>query len=121
MRFVSKSIIALSALTFAAPVFTFAADIPIGQLEYENYCAKCHGITGKGNGWLSGFLKGPPPSLTQLKKNNDGVFPAEHVYQVIDGTKNVGPHGPRLMPIFGKTLSESEIHAVIDYILTLQE
>jgi len=96
MRFVSTSIIALSALTFPAPVFTFAADIPIGRLEYEHDCALCHGVTGKGNGWFSGFLKEPAPSLAQLKKNNGGVFPVDRMYQVIDGRKDVGLHGPRL-------------------------
>jgi len=121
MRAVSKSVLALSALAFAAPVFTFAADIPIGRLEYEHNCAECHGVTGKGNGWLSGFLKEPVPSLAQLKKNNGGVFPVEHVYEVIDGRREVGKHGPRLMPIWGKTLSHSEIVALIAYISTLQE
>ena len=41
------------------------------------------------------------PSLTQLKKNNGGVFPFDRIYQVIDGRKEVLVHGPREMPVWG--------------------
>ena len=58
-------------------------------------------VTGKGDGWFSEFLKRRPPSLTQLQKNNRGVFPFDHVYQVIDGRKEVPVHGPREMPVWG--------------------
>lgn len=43
----------------------------------------------------------PPPTLTRLQRNNGGVFPFDHVYQVIDGRKEVLVHGPREMPVWG--------------------
>jgi hypothetical protein len=45
----------------------------------------------------------PPnlPNLTVLAKNNDGIFPSDRVYEVIDGRAEVRAHGPRLMPIWG--------------------
>ena len=61
----------------------------------------CHGVTGKGDGWFSEYLKHRTSSLTQLKKNNGGVFPFDRIYQVIDGRKEVQVHGPREMPVWG--------------------
>ena len=137
----SKSIIAVVCFTFASPGLTFAADEPVGRFEYERNCMMCHGVTGRGNGWLAESLKQPVPSLTQLKKNNGGVFPFDKIYQVIDGRKEIGLHGPRYMPIWGQVyftrvqrelgpdygahvddeLVRAQISALIDYISTLQE
>jgi len=61
----------------------------------------CHGASGKGDGWFTSFLKTRPLSLTQLKKDNGGVFPFDRVYQAIDGRKKVLVHGPRSMPVWG--------------------
>jgi len=101
MRLMSKSIAGLTILALAAPALTHAAEKSVGQREYEGKCVSCHGATGKGDGWLSEYLKRRPPSLTQLRKNNGGVFPFDRVYQVIDGRKVVQVHGPRDMPVWG--------------------
>ena len=141
MKWASKSIIALAGLAFVAPMFTFAADTSIGQREYEQNCAICHGVLGDGKGWLAESLKQPVPSLKKLKKTNAGVFPVEQVYQVIDGRKELGAHGPRHMPVWGQayfTRAQRElgqgygvnvddeivrvkILALIEYISQLQE
>ena len=101
MRFIFKTIAGLAVLILAAPVFTLAAEKSIGQREYEVKCVMCHGVAGKGDGWLSDYMKTRPTSLTQLKKNNGGVFPFDRAYQVIDGRKEVLAHGPRNMPVWG--------------------
>jgi hypothetical protein len=36
-----------------------------------------------------------------LSKNNNGVFPLNAVYEVIDGRKSIKAHGTREMPIWG--------------------
>jgi mono/diheme cytochrome c family protein len=141
MKWMSKRVIAAASFIFAFPAFTFAADISIGKREYDGNCIMCHGVTGRGNGWLAENLKDPVPSLTQLRKRNGGVFPVERVHQVIDGRKEVGLHGPRHMPVWGQVyfsraqrelgpgygaydsdeVVEAKILALIDYISTLQE
>ena len=54
-------------------------------MEYQSSCAACHGMDAKGNGPVSKELKTRPADLTVLAKNNNGVFPYDTVYQMIDG------------------------------------
>jgi hypothetical protein len=54
-------------------------------MQYQSSCAACHGIDVKGDGPVSTELKTPPADLTVLAKNNNGTFPYDMVYQVIDG------------------------------------
>ena len=119
----------------------FAEKSTIGEAEYQNNCASCHGVEGKGDGPFAEYLKAGTPSLTTLSKNNGGVFPVEKVYQAIDGRAGVASHGPREMPVWGKEyIAESvkkhgpffgdwygedivnaRILALIDYINQMQE
>jgi CRP/FNR family cyclic AMP-dependent transcriptional regulator len=48
------------------------------------------------------------PDLTTLSKRSNGVFPVQHVYDVIDGTEILRAHGTRDMPIWG-TIYRSQI------------
>jgi len=79
-----------------------AQDIAEGKMQYQSSCAACHGIDAKGNGPVSKELKTLPADLTVLAKNNNGVFPYDTVYQMIDGRNStVVAHGTREMPIWG--------------------
>jgi hypothetical protein len=119
-----------------------AAETSIGQREYESKCVMCHGPSGKGDGWFTRFLNTRPTTITQLKKNNGGVFPFDRVYQVIDGRKEVSVHGSRDMPVWGAVyraesgkeydpyyglnyvdegMVRARILALIEYISRLQE
>lgn len=71
-----------------------------GRREFERSCASCHGDVGKGDGPLAGLLKKNPPDLTGLSRNNQGVFPFQRLYQVIEG-EDLPAHGSREMPIWG--------------------
>jgi len=71
-----------------------------GRREFERSCAACHGSVGKGDGPLTGLLKKNPPDLTRLSLNNEGVFPFQRLYQVIEG-EDLPAHGSREMPIWG--------------------
>lgn len=71
-----------------------------GKFEFQASCASCHGVAGKGDGPVAAQLKKPPSDLTQLAKNNGGVFPSARVYEVIEGA-DVASHGTREMPVWG--------------------
>lgn len=78
-----------------------AQDIDVGRTEYQSSCASCHGMDGKGKGPLSLELKLTLTDLTALAIKNNGVFPLNAVYEVIDGRKSISAHGTRAMPIWG--------------------
>ena len=73
----------------------------IGEEEFRSHCATCHGLKAKGNGPLLDFLIKKPADLTTLAQRNNGRFPFQHVYNVIDGTQATASHGPRDMPVWG--------------------
>lgn len=97
----------LGAALVTAPMFAAAQGIDIGKREYDNHCAVCHGVAGKGDGPLADLIKQKPPDLSVLKKNSNGVFPFNRAYEVIDGRQAVAAHGPRGMPVWGQVYNES--------------
>ncbi len=76
-----------------------AADV--GLREYLANCARCHETNGKGDGHYAQFHKIRIPDLTQLSARNNGVFPAERVREIIDGTRVVILHGTPGMAVWG--------------------
>jgi mono/diheme cytochrome c family protein len=133
----------LGAALIGAPVLAYAQQaVDIGKREYVLSCTICHGAGGKGDGSLVEYLKKPPTNLTKIQKNNMGVFPFDRLYNAIDGREAVGAHGPREMPVWGRSYAEDaeeltsgfgitpkdresyvrgRIIALIGYIYTLQE
>jgi mono/diheme cytochrome c family protein len=97
-----------------------------GQTDYLNLCASCHGRHGQGDGPVGKYLKKPPADLTRLSERNAGVFPAERIYEKIDGRDDVGEHGPREMPVWGRVIrlspatGRSKFKRIVDYLATLQ-
>jgi len=79
-----------------------AEDFDIGKSEFQSSCASCHGSDAKGKGPVSDQLKIPPPDLTMLARNNNGVFPTNALYETIHGLKTIPAHGTREMPIWGE-------------------
>ena len=73
----------------------------MGGEEYQKSCAVCHGMNAKGNSEYASVLKVNPADLTQIKKNNNGVFPFSKLYRIIDGREEISSHGSRIMPIWG--------------------
>ena len=125
---------AVKWLIIAGTIIGFSArasaqNIDVGRTEYQSSCAACHGIDGKGSGPVSKELKTPPADLTVLAKNNNGVFPYDTVYQMIDGRNStVVAHGTREMPIWGYRFGppqafrlKNRMLAVIEYLKTVQQ
>ena len=92
----------ITSLTAGLTAAAQAEDFDIGKSEFQSSCASCHGADAKGKGPVSDYLKIPPPDLTVLAKNNNGVFPVNAVYEIIDGLKTTPAHGTREMPIWGE-------------------
>ncbi len=82
-----------------------------GKYEFQTHCATCHGLQGTGNGPMADALKTKPSNLTQLSKNNSGVFPYERVFSVIEGRVTAEAHG-REMPVWGERY-KLEVHAAV--------
>jgi mono/diheme cytochrome c family protein len=99
----------IAAALLALGVFSvwgsgYAADkVDFGKREFDSNCAICHGLKGKGDGPYTdiGALNTRVADLTTLAKKNGGVFPVQHIYEVIDGRQIFPAHGTREMPIWG--------------------
>lgn len=87
----------------------------VGKHEYDNNCAVCHAVSGKGQGPYTEFLSRSAPDLTTLSRRNGGVFPVARIYDVIEGA-GVG-HGTRDMPIWGQhyRIKAAEYYGEVDY------
>jgi Cytochrome C oxidase, cbb3-type, subunit III len=72
-----------------------------GEIEYQRYCATCHGVNGKGRGPMARFLTIEPSDLTRLAKRNGNKFDFWQVYRTIDGREQMRAHGTREMPVWG--------------------
>lgn len=104
-----------------------------GSILYQRNCTNCHGTRAKGDGQVARLLAVKPTDLTQLAVNNDGEFPAEEVYKVIDGRKGVAGHGMRDMPIWGDVFlaedggpeaeaeAERKIRSLVMYLKKIQD
>jgi len=103
-----------------------------GRFLYRVYCLNCHGEAGLGDGVSAPLLKIEPSDLTRLARRNEGEFPFDRIYRVIDGREEVRGHGSRRMPIWGLSFQELDIDMnqedevrgkilnVIDYLQSIQ-
>lgn len=102
-----------------------------GSTLYGTYCASCHGPSARGDGPLADAMRRRPPNLTEILKRNNGVFPRELIFRVIDGREPVRGHGGPDMPVWGDAFKRSidvggeeavknRIQAIVDYLETIQ-
>jgi len=132
-RGVSASIVALLISGFSA-MNVWAGTT--GKQDFDQNCASCHGKDGKGHGEALYVIPGiKPPDLTELSRNHGGVYPADRVYQSIDGRAGIPSHTRFDMPFWGTIFQqqgnqftpESEAKAkerisnVVSYIKTMQQ
>lgn len=101
----------IPALSFLALTACLAAGtpepLPTGAEDFSDYCAACHGLSGKGDGELAGTLSSRPANLTQLARRNHGTFPTTRVMAKIWGyTRGAGGS---VMPNFGPLLDSETV------------
>lgn len=126
------------ALVLSSGLAAAQAKFDLGKREYDANCAGCHGLKGKGDGpFMLVLARKDPSDLTTLTRRNNGVFPIQRVYEVIDGRQALQAHGPRDMPIWGldyearsasvdlpydpETFVRGRILALVEYVNRLQQ
>ncbi len=77
------------------------ADIKKGKEVFESKCAKCHGSDGTKGKWGAKNL--------QVSRLGDADM------------KTIITNGKRIMPAWGKRLTEDELLSVIGYVKTLRQ
>ena len=63
-----------------------------GADEYTWNCSTCHSQAGKGNGPLAALLFKNPSDLTHISRDNGGIFPSQHMFEVNVGRKDIPGH-----------------------------
>ncbi len=77
-----------------------------GQKLFEDHCAGCHGLDGKGKGPFAADQKRPPADLTSIAKRWDGKFPGDSVVEIIRRGGGIPGHETdQVMPVWGKVFS----------------
>ena len=105
-----------------------------GEEIFLNYCAACHGESGRGDGPVARSLVTAVPNLTTITRRY-GEFPSMLIADTIDGRRaRIDAHGTRTMPIWGyefwveeggDVVAQREMKEVIaklvDYIRSIQD
>ena len=78
-------------------------DVPTGRADFGDFCASCHGLSGKGDGEAAAHLERKPADLTRIAARNGGTFPGTQVMAKIWGYTG-GHDGTSPMPQFGLLL-----------------
>ncbi|MDB5660061.1 MAG: c-type cytochrome [Cypionkella sp.] len=100
---VNLTALGLSAAVLAACVgLGKAPEKTSGADDYANYCAACHGASGKGDGEAAAGLAKKPADLSKLAARNKGAFPTTKVMAQIWGY--AGKKGEGVMPDFAPLL-----------------
>jgi len=141
MKRLSRSLYLLLILFVPTVLFMAAAqtkikEVPVhppatgdGKALYQEYCAVCHGVDGRGHGPAAEALKTAPTDLSQLAHRNHGQFPTVEVEQVITDGGEYLAHGTEDMPVWGSAFSDrgsnpgvgaARVYAVAKYIEQLQ-
>jgi Cytochrome C oxidase, cbb3-type, subunit III len=131
----------LSIAAVAMLIAACAAHQPKGDIRtmsgmdmYQQLCASCHGVSGKGDGPVAPLIKIHVPDLTRLAWRDGGEFPTEDVHRTIDGRFDRPAHGPRDMPVWGwqfydsanpddaaeRARVDSMINRLVEYLRSIQ-
>jgi mono/diheme cytochrome c family protein len=87
-----------------------------GSALYRQWCAGCHGATGRGDGPNAAHL--PVRPAAHADASAMGVRSDDVLYDMIAGGGAIMNRSPR-MPAFGETLSDVQVRALVRHIRTL--
>ena len=116
MQRIVESVLIGSALALFLATMVFAQDAAKGKATSEQYCASCHGSSGKGDGPAGAALNPKPKDLSTpgyVKGLKD-----EYLTKLgKDGGQAVGKSP--LMPPWGSALKDDDVKNVIAYVRSL--
>ena len=85
----------------------------LAELSYEKYCAVCHGIEGKGDGFNAINLEQRPPDFTDAEYMN--LLTHEYLVRAISVGGQAINKSP-LMPAWKNTLTPDDVERLATYI-----
>lgn len=106
------------------------SDPSSGKQMFQDYCAACHGINGKGDGPAVEFLKAPPPDLTTMAKRRNEKSVTQHVASILRFGPEGKEHGTLSMPVWGRLFrspnlgehtATMRINNLSDYVDSIQQ
>ena len=115
-RGLAMFLIGVWAVMFGTALSTHAADVEAGKKLYGQFCASCHGQSGKGDGPAATALNPKPRDHTD--KEYMSKLSDDDLLKVIkNGGASVGKSP--LMPPWGASLKDDQIKDIIAYVRTL--
>ncbi|MSO81930.1 MAG: c-type cytochrome [Acidobacteria bacterium] len=102
---------------------------------FQQFCAPCHGVDGRGRRPVAPILTTPPTDLTAVNRRNMGAFPFATFKAMLTGASrdqtaaHPMAHGSEQMPIWGPTfraidvsptLARARVANLLAYIESLQ-
>lgn len=109
-------VVMVGAMLLSAMMVAHAADAEQGKKLYGQFCASCHGQSGKGDGPAAAALNPKPRDHTS--REYMAQMSDDEMHKVIkDGGAAVGKSP--LMPPWGASLKDDQIKDVIAYIRML--
>ena len=134
MRILTVSILVCSIAACASTPTPASLGSMTGVEMYQQLCASCHGVEGRGDGPVAPLIKVGVPDLTRIAARDGGEFPTEDVRRIIDGRTDRRAHGPRDMPVWGwqlydmssddeaaeRSRTNSMIDRLVEYLRSIQ-
>ncbi|RMF93832.1 MAG: cytochrome c [Nitrospinota bacterium] len=119
-RILSLCLVVIFALGILAPMVGEAAEgnAEAGKKIYQQFCASCHGASGRGDGPAAAALNPKPRNFTDkelMSQKSD-----ERLFNVIKKGGAANGLSP-VMPPWGASLKDSQIWDLIAYIRTLAQ
>ncbi|MFQ5915161.1 MAG: c-type cytochrome [Nitrospinota bacterium] len=114
----ARGVVILAALMLLPSVILAQGKAEKGKALYTQYCAACHGATGKGDGPGAAALNPKPRDLTD--KPYMAGLKDEYLFAIVaKGGAAVGKSP--LMPPWGAALKDEGIREVIAYVRSLSK
>lgn len=93
------------------------SEVDEGRRLFRIHCQACHGKSAQGDGVMKERLGTAPADLTTLAQRNQGEFPYDEVYAILDGRQELPTHGDREMPVWGFTFQSPGLDSDQDQVV----